>query len=375
MLILATTAFAGPPAMLHADELARARRRVEADLGIETVRQVTATELITSSETHFVRAERIEQCTGEPTDNARILRLIGEAEELRLTMRPDLARATLLQGASAWACLGEPADATLGARLYFLLGVVAFAVGDPLAAADAFRVALRSDPDLAWDRDTAPDAREVFERVRAERSYEPVTVTLVPHDAELALRIDGRSVAPLEGQLTVSRGPHLVQLALGDRAQSLWVWIDDDDWLILSQQVDDSLVREIDEPRARRSVEGLVEAAGLERPVVAPGRRSTWTLDESWIETRPPFVRRARLPMSAAGAALLLGGGLWLSREARMARGRLNELQTGGLDSDAYDLLVRDHATGRTRHSVALGVAGVGVGILGAGGLMWVATW
>ena len=375
-MLIFTTAFAADPVLLYADDLEAAQRRVELHAGIENTQPVRPTELVKGSSPYFVRASPVERCAGVPTKNADILRIIGEAQELRLTMRPDLAQARLEEGVAAWACLEEPADAAVGARLHFLLGVVAFANRDSLAASDAFRTARQSDPDLAWDPDTAPDARALFDRVQKEKAADSVTLTLVPTDAELALRIDGRSLAPTSGQLTTSEGLHLVQIARAEGTLSLWVEFNEDDWLVLPQQVHDGLAKDSDAPRVRLSVEGLVESAGIEPPLLVPSRRSTWILERNWREVRAPFVRRARGPITAAvGTVLLLGGSAWVLGELIAAEQRLDVQSAGRLSSADYNALSRAHTAGRTRHAVALGVAGAGAGMFGLGSVMWVATW
>jgi len=360
---------AGSPVILYVDDADGARRQTRIDTGVTDVRTRRVTDLVEPGAPHFARATVLEPCEGPSTDNATVFRLLAQAEELRLAMRDEAAWSRILQTKAAWECLGEPADAVLGARMHFMLAVAADARGLRETAVEAFAAALHSDPDLRWDDDFAPDARAVFEAVRSE---EPArhTITLVPTNASVALRIDGRSVETSRGTLEVTQGVHLVQFVGG---ASRWVLIDRDDWLIVPQAVDDDLVQDPNDAGTRAEIEAFVAGVALPEPVFVPSRQSTWVLDGGWSEHRASANRRLRAPVTTTGLALLATGVAWMAAESASSRARTSGLDS--LTSAEYADRSDAHDAGRTRWRIAAGVSAAGVATSMVGGGMWVASW
>lgn len=371
MLTILALALADPPVMLYDEPLAEALSRLENDLGPTEVRPRRPTELLPPGPPRLVGAETLRPCAGPPTRNAELLRLLAEAEELRVALRPAEVSERLAAGLSAWACLGEPADPTLGARLHFLVGIQRQAAGDGSGADEAFRAALRSDPALAWDPDFAPDARPRFDAARAERPPASVTLTVVPPEAAITLRVDGRVVVARDGRFELAAGRHFVQLEDGS---GVWGDLVADAWLLVPARLDDGIVHEADAEAGRRVLEGVVRAAALPPPVYVPTAHGTWTWAEGWSRARVGPAEKLDLPLVLAGGAAALGGGAWMGVERAAATGRQGRVD-GGLDSGGYEALEAEHAAGLGRWRAATGLTLAGGAVLSLGATLVVVTW
>lgn len=364
------SAFAGEPVVLYEEEPERALRRVSRHTGITEARPRRWSELLAGEPPLIVGAETLEPCRGEAASNAELLKLLGLAEELRLAMRTEAWHATLADAEQAWSCLSEPADATLGARLYFLLGIAAFAEGDPLAAARSFEAALRSNPSLDWDEDFAPDAREVFEEVRSRPSPVPVAMRLVPGGSTPPLRVDGRTPVVQDGVVEIPAGLHLLQLEEEGR---IWARLDGDAWLFLPGPTPDP-ASEAQTLAGRHRLEGLAAGAGVDHLLV-PSGSLTWELVEgSWARRRTPAARRFGPPLALAGLTLAAAGALWMGAERRTAAQHIDAVDDR-TDTAAYAELDRLHASSRLRWTAGLGLLGGGALVAGAGVTLVVTTW
>jgi len=365
ILPLASAALAAP-LLVPGPDPGQAARRARLDLGARDVEIREVGDLPRSDDPYLVRTGPAKRCAGTATTEG-IRRWLSEAEELRVVMRADEALERLEQAREGWICLGEPAEATLGARLHFLLGGARHAHGDHAGARQAFRAALRSDPDLGWDPDFAPDARPALEAER-DAVNDPVRITVVPADAPVALRVDGRSVTVRRGGFDLVPGRHLIQA--GDA--TLWVDVREDDWLVVPRYVDPSLVARVGTVEGRVQLTGLV--AELSEPVLVPDQRETWRWhDDRWTVHRAPLARRASRPLALSGAAVLLAGATWMVAERVAADARAAAVD-GDLDTPGYEALQDRDQAGRTRFGVATAVASAGA--LGAGlGVTWGVTW
>ncbi len=114
-----------------------------------------------------------------------------------------------LQGALA--CFGSPVDGPALARAALLLGYAHFEGGDPLEARAAFAMAATFDPEVAWNEDFPPDARQVF----------LAAVNEVAEVEEVQLRFGGRGElrslvevdeAPLPKRGMIRPGLHLLDV-------------------------------------------------------------------------------------------------------------------------------------------------------------------
>lgn len=121
----------------------------------------------------------------------------------------------LREAAAALACLAEPVDPALGARVHLRLAEVALLAGERRTAGVAFSDALRFNPDLTWEGARTEEERELFRSATlAPFLTAPASVSVEP-DLEDPLWIDGHRRMPREGALVLSAGEHLLQLDSG----------------------------------------------------------------------------------------------------------------------------------------------------------------
>jgi len=370
-MLMVLSALAAEPVVLYTDPADEALRQVARHTGVHNVEPRRVEGLLNADQPYWVGAEPVERCTRGAGTNADLLRLLGEAEELRLAMQIDPWRDRLDQATSVWTCLDEPADASLGARLHFLRGIAAITVPDELAAAEAFRTARRSDPDLAWDPDFSPDARPVFDRVTREQPPRDVRLQLVPAAAEAVLRVDGRVLSARDGKVTVPAGLHLVQLQDGP---TWWLDLADDASLVLPTAVGPALLEGVDDPTTQRDLEALARSAGVQTLYV-PGAKRTWEWsDAGWVGHRTPLRRRLAAPLLVGGAAVGLAGVGWMVAETQAGRGRLDEASPT-LGSVGYRSLEQQHTAGQTRWTAAVALAASGGVVAGIGGTFGILSW
>ena len=106
------------------------------------------------------------RCSGESLDRASYLDEVSGLSEAVWEVE-DFA--PLFDAAHAsQACLTEAVTARDLARVSFVEGVMAFELGRPEAAAEAFRQVFAMDPDFPWDGQFGPGARASFDAVAAE---------------------------------------------------------------------------------------------------------------------------------------------------------------------------------------------------------------
>lgn len=228
-----------------------------------------------------------------------------------LYSEPDLQR-RFERARAAAVCDGADADGL--SRLGFLEGIAALEAGDEAAARDAWRMALRRDPQLGWDPDYAPELQRVFDAVASEPTPASVRFDVIPG---IEVAIDGREAS---APIAALPGEHLLELSGAGRH-----------WITLPEAPDALVVPAAFPPDAlgwmaddrREQLSALLAATlgeGIRATVVVDGQ--TWTgttgrIDWIQLDTAQPPVpigarrRRAPVAMVLGGAALsVVGGGL-----------------------------------------------------------------
>lgn len=152
-------------------------------------------------------------CTGGLTTNGKVRERVTRAEKQIPYQEYAPAREALDAAAADLACLSEPAEASLAARLLLFRGFVARETGDTPAASDSFARALAFQPDLVWDEKLPPDGKPLFDQARARIQESPGAKLLLGPGTGGAptIWVDGR-LAETTGVLVLSEGRHLVQL-------------------------------------------------------------------------------------------------------------------------------------------------------------------
>jgi hypothetical protein len=377
LLVLALAA--DPPVLLYAPPLDDALTRVHQHTELTDVTPRRLTELVPDGPPLLVGPTALSEhtCGPGPHTNAQILRILAEADELRLAMRVEEVESRLEAGVAVWQCLDEPADAAPGARLFFLLGVHRFASGDAEAARQAFAAALRSNPSLAWDADFPPDARPLFDSLRDTPPAADHVLQLVPGLASVGMRVDRRAVVWDGGQTHLSAGPHLIQLQSPTNAllSRHWVTVSGPGYVVVPAALDDAMTAEVGRPRVQQELDGVLAAAGMQQAVVVPTERAVWMRDtDGWREVRVPVVERLGLPLLIGGAVLAVGGGAWAVVERSTGQDLAGQVG-GSTNTAAYSQLSTDYSAARRRYSVATAISTTGVLSLGASTAFLVIPW
>lgn len=128
--------------VLHAGAADTAAHHGAADAGIPVwdTRPVDVRELLPGDGVTLVGAGRGAACDGEALTNASLRDSVARAEKLVSVPGIGRARAELTNAAARLACLSEPAEASLLARMFVLQAHVLVLHGDQAGAAAAFRL-------------------------------------------------------------------------------------------------------------------------------------------------------------------------------------------------------------------------------------------
>jgi hypothetical protein len=163
-------------------------------------------------------------CAGAPSNMSALRGAVERAESGISYMEVNQAAGHLRTGKTALICAREPVHPDAAARLFYLEGVVLFALGNETAARVSFQQALTFQPGMSWDDYIAPDALSLFEAVGAEQEGRtPIALRIAPLPAEGALWVNGQ---PVSGEdLSLPPGHHLVQV-VGTEALTIRLRLD-----------------------------------------------------------------------------------------------------------------------------------------------------
>lgn len=298
-----------------------------------------------------------------PTNAAAVRDALTKAESEVAYENWDGARLRIGEAVAAMGCLAEPAEASVGARVQFLSGIVRVSGGDAVGAETAFREAIAFQPGLAWDEAFTPDWRPPFDAA-SRAANPPARVMLGPGlAATSSVWLDGRPMPVTAATFTVPEGPHLLQL-IGQTIETLRIVARADAPVLVSipDQVGPDLITHADEPAVQAWL-------GLHLASTWPGRAVyVWTGDTLLDATRDFAVVPVPVvdaPKQDRGRGLFIGG---------IATGAVGVLGTGlgvaGYLTNAHavpgeshdDYVGRVTAAGRGAGMATLGLAFVGAG-------------
>ncbi|MFZ5478600.1 MAG: hypothetical protein ACOZNI_17650 [Myxococcota bacterium] len=353
--------------------------RVVAVAGVDaaTLRATPLSELLAGRPPVGLGGARVIACAEAPAANAAVAEAIQRADGALAYMEYESARRDLAIAAARLACLSEPVDPQLAARLWYMRGIAAFADGDTPAARRHFQRARLFDPRLAWDEDFAPDARPTFDgAVDDLRVAEAVWVTIVPLPD--GLLVDGRPAAAPEGRVAMPPGEHIVQVGTGP-VTTLQVEVDPggEPTVVVPALVPARLERT---PALSAALAATVHRDATVYAVTRAG--AVWRVHagrDDWETLGGGSVAEAAAPVAPAkpgtrlgrwllggGAAVLAGGGVLAG--VSWANGTDAVADAGAAPNEATWLLAEDRYDNAAAGLLAgelLAVAGIG--LVGAG--------
>ncbi len=202
--------------VLHAGEDSRlllARAAAAADRDSAELTAYTFLELGLGKPAVLLGGGRVESCRGFPTTDLAVRDALDRADRAMAYVEMEKARAHLQVGQDAVRCLSVPVDPRRAAQLAFLRGVLADSDGEADTARLAFEEAQVLQPGMGWDMNFPPDAKPLFDEVtEARAALEPISIRLVPVPDDGQVWLDGERVALTDGKLSVTPGPHLIQM-------------------------------------------------------------------------------------------------------------------------------------------------------------------
>ncbi len=372
--LLLNAALAVTP-VLHQGDAAEAIEVVAASTGVPPweLRPVEVGQLFPGGGVLVVGHAQPAPCAAAPSTNAAVRELVSAAEKRLVRQEWAEMRERLAAAAAALPCLGEPAEASLAARLFFLDGFAAAELADVPAAESAFRRARASQPELAWDERLAGAGRAAFDTT-ATRTSEG-RLALGPGLGDVGtLWVDGRLATLEQGVLVLAEGEHLVQvLQPSVSTYAVRVRPNNPVALVRAPQARDEALGAVSDPRGRLVVEAAAE--GLLGPDVelwVAGNGSLWHVRPAWevaqVRPRPAAPIPARYGTSRVlvglGAGLTLVGGAgavygW-TEAARL-------FEDPGDSDDAYAYRSAWHDTSQAVGAVSTVVAGAGLATLVTG--------
>ncbi len=316
---------------------------------------LTPTELLRAREPRLTGGGRALRCASEAATTIQLEGVLATAEDSLSYMEFSAASAQLQAAGELLACLDEPAPPSLGARLFFLEGVVAQRSGSELMAKQSFRRALFFDPQLQWDEAVSPRARPLFEEVRSSPLVADASLRVV---GPASLILDGREVRLEDGVLALPSGTHL--LYADGVTITVAVLPGEAPVLVLPASVTDDALAWVATETGRDALGLLISHAGEESAWVTTGA-ALWHWNGHWeFLGHPDDV----LPPRGTPALLATGGAVALAGGAAALAGYARATSSGG-EADAtnawveYEVLASDYERGvRTMRSGKIVAAG-----------------
>jgi hypothetical protein len=309
-------------------------------------------------------------CSVDGAGNGALRDLVTRAEGHLAYQRTAEASAVLDTAAASLACLPEPIEASLAARIAWLRGVLALRSGSTTEAASAFRLAATFQPGLTWDSRFPPDTTGTFDaaRVLPAASVEvPVGV-----GGTATLWVDGRAAAT---PLRLAPGRHYLQVLDGPRAWTALVEVAADPPLAVVTRgwLDTLVLSDLDET-GRRLLLLAVRASLPGDTVYARIGGQTLRVDATWrvlphhAVPRPVCAegrRCAGVALLGAGAGVFASGGVGFV----LAEARVNALAASpaGESAEAYATRVGAQDEAKRWLGVSAGLAGAGLVLSGVG--------
>jgi hypothetical protein len=267
---------------------ASAVARVAADAGLNEweLQPVQLQSLLPRSGVVLLGADQPSACPNPTLSNSSLRDTVGLAEKQILYHQEwDAARLGLELAAQGMACLAEPLEASMAARVFFLRGFLELETGNEDAARSAFERAVAFAPGLEWDERFPPDGEPLLqELIKINSQTLPENLTL-GHGLRMVptLWLDGQPAKVKAGQLDIKPGYHLVQM-LQPNVVTLPVHIGGESPLAIvkAQSMAEA-------PLA--SLQGTPELAALLEQEFGAGTRvwvfageNTWLLENEWSE-------------------------------------------------------------------------------------------
>jgi hypothetical protein len=154
------------------------------------------------------------------TTLASLRNAYSEAEGDYLYMRDAETDASLRAAEAELACLADPAEGELAARIFLLTAAQALSKKDATAAAAAMRQALSFAPTLTWDARFPAEGQAILDRERKALEKD-VRLDVRPYGGDAGPWIDGAAIA--DGTVLLAPGRHLAQLRTPDGVVSTWI--------------------------------------------------------------------------------------------------------------------------------------------------------
>jgi hypothetical protein len=323
---------------------------------------VRVADLVTGDRPVVVGKDQPAACSGPGVTNAQLRDVVAKAIPRVAYQQVAQGRQELDAAAASLGCLSEPAEASLGAQLFYVRGVFAAADGAPDAAAASFARALAFDPQLAWDDDYPPDWRPTFDQAKAAATTASTTIAIGPGlDRQASLWIDGRMVPMADGRLVIGVGRHLVQvLEPSVTTLELDARVADRVAVVVPSVLGDAFVANAADPAGRPLLDALIAGKLAGDGYVWTGDRVLHPADDAVFE---PMTTAS--PGRAHAASLLVGGGEALAGLGIVGLGAGYAIWAGGHPDDAVTTGQFDSATNRQAGGSAL--FGAGLTALGGG--------
>jgi hypothetical protein len=319
-------------------------------------------------------ADQPEPCDGDDSTNADLTAMIGKVEGRMTYEQWDQAKADLDAASMAVACLSEPADPALGARIYFLAGITATALADPAGANGAYLKAFAFQPALQWDDTFTPDWQAQFDSALSEHNRRGnATVVLGPGmEGQSSLWVDGKMVPVSGNRLTLPEGAHLVQV-LEPSVRTTPVRVDAHRTVAIAvpAKISDSLVERANDTAAQPLLDALIDHVFGEQSVYLWTGSQTVRGGAGWEALPPKFDPGAESRKTLGGKLVMAGtvaAGTGVAVTAvGLAAFLPNAKAKPGEVGEAYTHRVQTAARGAGLATGGLATVAVGVVTLGIG--------
>jgi hypothetical protein len=298
--------------LLYAGDVEVAVHRAAADSGVAVweLDPVRISDMLPEGVPVIVGAGARPGCDGKPATNLELRESVARIEgRVSYQQFPEAAR-ELKAAKAAFTCLAEPAEASLGARLFFLDGLHAQLTDDVALARAAFERALLFSPALRWDESYPPEQRALFDAaVAAHGRFPRANLLVVGGAGESTLSVDGR-VTRVDTAVSLPVGIHLIQVLEPDVSTfEEQIHPSVATALVLPGHIADATVEQAGDPAGQRLLTAFVEHADVDAPeAYVWSGTETWRVTDAWEPLSPQRTSwKTRADMRSD--RLLWGGG------------------------------------------------------------------
>ena len=332
-------------------------------------------------------ATTIQPCATQPQSPEELKAALTKAEGHLLYLELDQASGQLEAARASLACTQGLIDHSAAAQLGLLLGVLAVENGDKATAFDQFSLAVRFDPDVAWNSQFAPAGERVLTAARQEFLTSSKTpVQLLPAvTPPFEVAVNGKILEGSVTELQLAEGPNWIQLKTGESLSGMMLSLQPAaarHKLYLPKALQPSVLGLVESEAGREDLADLVQQmVPVGTPVYLAHDEQLWRTAsgvrvwENLVGGPPPSSTggwtTTQWVLAGAGTAVAITGAVVALSASSALDSKRESLFTAAASGDieAARRLQGEHDSLRSRRAVGYTLTGLG-GVMAISGVL-----